>query len=397
MMPFKPEYRWAWVFVTAALTAFAFGALASSIGERRAENLRPIQTPLGEWDTDPAVWGRSFPREYHSWLGIPEDRKADIGYGTGKTKWGGDRNPLDRTPSTGALYTGTSIAGTPGQIKHPISCANCHDPKTLELRVSQPAFLEAMTKRGLETSKVSHQEMRTYVCAQCHATSSLGKEDGRQMIPWSKSATIENAKSIAGIEGIISTYQANGASDWTHPLSGTPLVKLRRPEFELWSQGIHAYRGVSCVDCHMPYRSEGNVRITSHSTPSPLLGDISVSCAVCHRWSEKELRSRVESIQDKTAELQERAGKALLEAHKAVGECAEVGVPEDRLKELRNTLREAQIRWDFIASERSTGFHAPQEAARILGIAIDEARRAESLALKLRMETPSAVRKTAKK
>ena len=33
--------------------------------------------------------------------------------------------------------------------------------------------------------------------------------------------------------------------------------------------------------------------------------------------------------------------------------------------------------WDFVSSENSTGFHSPQEAARILANAIDNARQAQ--------------------
>ena len=43
----------------------------------------------------------------------------------------------------------------------------------------------------------------------------------------------------------------------------------------------------------------------------------------------------------------------------------------------RDFHRRASMRWDFVASENSTGFHAPQEAQRILGQAIDYARRGQ--------------------
>ena len=42
-------------------------------------------------------------------------------------------------------------------------------------------------------------------------------------------------------------------------------------EFELWSQGIHARAGVSCADCHMPYKREGAIKVSDHHVRSPLL------------------------------------------------------------------------------------------------------------------------------
>jgi nitrite reductase (cytochrome c-552) len=44
--------------------------------------------------------------------------------------------------------------------------------------------------------------------------------------------------------------------------------------------------------------------------------------------------------------------------------------------------RKAQWRVDFVNAENSLGFHAPQEAARILGEAIDYARQGQIAALK---------------
>jgi formate-dependent nitrite reductase cytochrome c552 subunit len=41
------------------------------------------------------------------------------------------------------------------------------------------------------------------------------------------------------------------------------------------------------------------------------------------------------------------------------------------------------MRWDFISSENSTGFHSPQEAARVLGDALNFARMAQLSAERL--------------
>ena len=61
----------------------------------------------------------------------------------------------------------------------------------------------------------------------------------------------------------------------------------------------------------------------------------------------------------------------------------QAGASEGQLKEALHLQRRGQMRWDSISSENSTGFHSPQEAARILADAIDYARQAEITVLKL--------------
>ncbi|MCY5102924.1 ammonia-forming cytochrome c nitrite reductase subunit c552, partial [Salmonella enterica subsp. enterica serovar 1,4,[5],12:i:-] len=53
------------------------------------------------------------------------------------------------------------------------------------------------------------------------------------------------------------------------------------------------------------------------------------------------------------------------------------GVTEDQLIEVFELQRKAQFRIDFVNAENSMGFHAPQEAARLLGEAIDYARQGQ--------------------
>jgi nitrite reductase (cytochrome c-552) len=48
------------------------------------------------------------------------------------------------------------------------SCADCHDPDTMELRITRPALKNALEARGIDLGKATRQDMRTYVCAQCH-------------------------------------------------------------------------------------------------------------------------------------------------------------------------------------------------------------------------------------
>jgi nitrite reductase (cytochrome c-552) len=164
--------------------------------------------------------------------------------------------------------------------------------------------------------------------------------------------------------------------DWKHARSGAEVIKAKHPEFELWSQGIHARSGVSCADCHMPYVREGAVKISDHRVASPLLS-ISRSCQTCHRFPEAELKARVEAIQDRTKALLDRAEDALVQLIGDLEKARTAGVPEDRLKPVFEFQRKAQWRVDCINAENSMGFHAPQEAARVLGEAIDYSRQGQ--------------------
>lgn len=219
----------------------------------------------------------------------------------------------------------------------------------------------------------SRQEMRTYVCAQCHVEYYFrGKTEKYLVFPWAKGLKIENIEAY---------YDEIKFSDWQHEITGAPMVKIQHPEFELWSSGNHARSGVGCADCHMPYRRVGAVKITDHWIRSPLLNVQNV-CMTCHRQSEAELRARVLEAQDRTYQLLTQAEHAIVDAMAAIEKAMAEGVTHQALAEARGLHRKAQIRWDFISAENSMGFHSPQEAVRILGDAIDHARQAEIAALK---------------
>jgi nitrite reductase (cytochrome c-552) len=215
--------------------------------------------------------------------------------------------------------------------------------------------------------------MRSYVCGQCHAEYYFKGKNKVLTFPWSQGRTIDE------IEEHYNSYQF---SDWSHKETGAPMIKIQHPEFELWGTGIHARSGVSCTDCHMPYMREGSLKISDHWIRSPLI-DINNSCQTCHNWAEAELKDRILNIQNKTANLLRRSENALLSAINAIKEAKNKGFTDSQLNEALHLHRKAQMRWDFISSENSTGFHSSQESARILAEAIDFARRAEIHAITL--------------
>jgi nitrite reductase (cytochrome c-552) len=171
--------------------------------------------------------------------------------------------------------------------------------------------------------------------------------------------------------------------DYKHAETGAPILKAQHPEFELWSQGVHARSGVACADCHMPYQRDGAAKISDHWVRSPLL-NINSACQTCHRVSEEEIRARVDAIQQRNFDLMQRGGVAIVALIDAIVAAKKAGATEAQLQPALELQRKAQWRLDFIAAENSMGFHAPQEAAMVLGEALDYARQGEVAAARWR-------------
>ena len=258
------------------------------------------------------------------------------------------------------------------EVSHPVACIDCHDPQTMQLRITRPAFMEgirvAKASQGIQNFDVNRdatrQEMRAYVCGQCHVEYYFKGPEKELTFPWQNGLKIEN---------IVAYYDEVKHKDWTHAQSGADVLKAQHPEFEMYNQGIHARSGVSCADCHMPYIREGAMKISSHHVRSPLLS-INQSCQTCHKASEDELKFRVETIQERTYKLRGIAMDALVQLIQDISGAKNAGATDEQLAEARKQQRLAQFYLDFVEAENSMGFHAPAEAARILGESINFSR-----------------------
>jgi nitrite reductase (cytochrome c-552) len=245
----------------------------------------------------------------------------------------------------------------------------------MQLRISRPAFIEgiqeAKAHEGIKNYDVNtmatRQEMRSFVCAQCHVEYYFKGPEKRLTFPWSNGLKADE---------ILAYYKDVAFKDWTHAETGSPLLKAQHPEFEMWNQGIHARSGVACADCHMPYKREGAIKISDHHVRSPLL-NINRACQTCHKWSEPELKARVETIQDRTFEMRNRAMDAVVALIGDLKAAKERGASPEQLAPGQGFHRQAQFLFDFVEAENSTGFHAPQEAARVLAQSIDLARQGQ--------------------
>lgn len=279
---------------------------------------------------------------------------------------------------------------------HPITCIDCHEPASQQLRVTKPGFLRGIDALARSSEPVPHlpsierwrrgdrqaaynpnrdasrQELRSMVCGQCHVEYYCGPKM-TLFFPWNQGLKVEQIEATYN-----ETRFPDGHRffDFKHAKTGAEVLKAQHPEFELWSQGIHARSGVACADCHMPYMREGAVKISDHQVRSPLL-NISRACQTCHRFPEGELQARVEIIQDRTHQLMLRAEEACVQLIHDLEAAQKAGLGDTALQPVLALQRQAQWRIDFINAENSMGFHAPQEAARILGEAIDYGRQGQ--------------------
>lgn len=261
------------------------------------------------------------------------------------------------------------------EVTHPVACIDCHDSSTMQLRITRPAFIEGI--RNLKASQgvkdfdvnksATRQEMRTYVCAQCHVEYHFKGKEKRLVFPWSKGLKVQD---------MLAFYDESQHKDWIHAETGAAVLKAQHPEFEMWNQGVHARAGVACADCHMPYKREGAHKISDHHVRSPLL-NINRACQTCHKWPEEELRQRVQINQERTYNMRNLAMNALIDFIVEIKSAKAAGASDEELAAARDFQRKAQFYLDFVEAENSMGFHAPQEAVRILGESIDFSRKGQ--------------------
>lgn len=416
MRKLKAWQSWA-IFGGAMIAVFGLGLLAASVTERRAEivsiyaNKKDKLKPL---EARNKMYEGNYPREYQTWLNTADTTFKSEFNGSEAVDvlearpemvifWAGYAFSRDYTTPRGHMHavedmTRTLRTGHPGvdgesdiqpatcwtckspdvprmmqavgvdkfysskwsamgsEIVNPIGCADCHDPETMSLHISRPALIEAFQRQGKDITKATHQEMRSLVCAQCHVEYYF-KGDGKYLtFPWDQGMTMEDAERY---------YDEANYYDYIHPLSKTPILKAQHPDFETAQQGIHAQRGVSCADCHMPYMSEGGVKFSDHHITSPL-AHIDRTCQTCHRESEEVLRQNVYDRQRKVNEVRNQLEAELCKAHLEAEFAWKKGATEAEMQPVLKAIRQSQWRWDYGVATHGAAFHAPQEITRIL-------------------------------
>ncbi|MCL2502294.1 MAG: ammonia-forming cytochrome c nitrite reductase [Bacteroidales bacterium] len=410
------------LFIASMAVVFFLGLVTSSLMERRAEVVSVFNNKRVEITGIEArneVFGENYPRQYRSWrntertdfrsefnsseaddilaerpnmvvlwAGHPfskdylaprghmhavEDVRVSLRTGAPMSEDEGPQNAscyscktpdILRFTEDGAeeFYT-HKWAAYGDEMINPIGCADCHEPENMNLQITRHALIEAFERQGKDIKKATLQEMRSLVCAQCHVEYYF-RGDGKYItLPWDKGITMEDMENY---------YDEIGFSDFIHALSRAPIIKAQHPDYEIAELGIHGQRGVSCADCHMPYKSEGGVKFSDHHVRSPL-AMIDRTCQVCHRQSEETLRNNVYERQRKASETRNRLETELTKAHIEAKYAWDKGATQAQMQDVLQLLRQSQWRWDFGVASHGGSFHAPQEVQRILACGLDRA------------------------
>ncbi|HXV74860.1 MAG TPA: ammonia-forming cytochrome c nitrite reductase subunit c552, partial [Candidatus Polarisedimenticolaceae bacterium] len=246
---------------------------------------------------------------------------------------------------------------------HPVACIDCHDPKSMALRVTRPGFvlgIAALAASGAEVPHLpsierwregsrelpydpnrdaSRRELRSYVCGQCHVEYYCA-DKMVLTFPWGNGLRADDLERFWEEQ---SFPDGSRFYDFRHGETGAPVFKVQHPEFELWSQGVHARSGVSCADCHMPYERQGAMKVSSHNVRSPMQ-NINSACQQCHNVEESILRENVAAIQSRTMALMDRAAEAMTDMLDAIREAQAAGASEEALAEIFALQRKAMWR-----------------------------------------------------
>ncbi|MFY0598955.1 MAG: ammonia-forming cytochrome c nitrite reductase [Cyclobacteriaceae bacterium] len=412
------------LFSTTLIAVLLLSILANNIIGRKVESQFAYQPQVKVGQNEPRneVWGENFPRQYQSFMrtrdtsfvsqmngsklrdaleenpelvvlwagyGFSKDYNQPRGHGyaiedlrnslrtggpTGKgtgpmpsTCWSCKSPDVPRLMNEIGIkefYSG-KWADKGSEVVNNIGCADCHNPKTMSLQISRPALIEAFQSMGKNVDQATHQEMRSLVCAQCHVEyyfdkKSPGKEGVPYLtFPWKEGMTVEDMESY---------YDKIEFADWTHSVSKAPMLKAQHPGYELYLTGVHAKRGVSCADCHMPYKAEGGQKFTDHHIRSPL-ANVANSCQVCHRQEKEDLMSDVYERQGKIKKTQSDLEKLLVKAHMEAKKAWELGATEAQMESILADIRHAQWRWDYSVASHGGSFHSPVEVSRIVSTA----------------------------
>jgi nitrite reductase (cytochrome c-552) len=140
-------------------------------------------------------------------------------------------------------------------------------------------------------------------------------------------------------------------------------------QYDGWQKASH-HGAATCVDCHLP-----------HSFLAKYLAKASNGWHHSKGFTLQDFEEPIRIKPGNSAILLERGGQALVGLLDAVAAAKARGATAEQLAPALALQRKAQWRLDFIAAENSMGFHAPQEAARVLGEAIDHARQGQIAAL----------------
>lgn len=262
-----------------------------------------------------------------------------------------------------------------------VSCRDCHNPKDNSLH-----YMDLMgdALNTLDAKDPSENQMRNVVCGQCHSTYAIEKTDGKAtdlFMPWEGGSYGD-----VSVENIIETIEGDSKNlEWTQELTGLKLGYIRHPEFELYTRrSIHYVNGVTCVDCHQPYKIEDDKKVSDHNVMSPLDNQMQ-ACRPCHPGrTTEQLKEDVFHIQDNFIGALLNAGYSAVANAQLIRLVNESNIPttgaeSEAYGRAVQMYKQAFYRVAYSAGENSVGFHNPPEANRILADALAYSTRADQI------------------
>lgn len=327
---------------------------------------------------NPAIWGRSYPDEYRTWLKTQNDRPRGKSVYKRGGAGGATYDKLSEYPYLALLYAGWGFGveyneprghmhmlndqveidksrlksgGVCLTCKTPYSpkmfaekgpalfsmpyeqaaalitskdgrigptCVDCHDPANMELKPLRTADLEQL--RTLGKTDLNYGDIRSLVCAQCHSsyiiTRDLDMKANGLILPWKYGAW-----GALSVEGMIAEIENDPANlEWKQSVTGLKLGFIRHPEYEMYSNGsTHWAKSVACSSCHMEINKNArDESYFSHNVISPLATDMR-QCLDCHvNLNATQLRSAALTIQKESVREMNTAGYATAVAAKLI-------------------------------------------------------------------------------
>jgi nitrite reductase (cytochrome c-552) len=132
----------------------------------------------------------------------------------------------------------------------------------MNLRISRPTLLEAFEAMGRDIEEVSHQEMRSLVCAQCHVEYYFNKEIAEGVdylvFPWKNGTTIEGHGKVSTMNWVFPDWNTRHYEPGTH----TCLKDSAHPDYEIYLNSCHCQRvcPVPIAICLFSVRGDRNLR-----------------------------------------------------------------------------------------------------------------------------------------
>ncbi|MBW3139679.1 ammonia-forming cytochrome c nitrite reductase subunit c552 [Ferrimonas balearica] len=246
------------------------------------------------------------------------------------------------------------------EMSNTIGCADCHQPGSDALQLARPHARHAMEKIHLPFEQQDEAMQGAQTCGQCHVTYYFQPEaNNRVNIPWIFGSTADEIERY---------YDTRRFYEWLHPISRTPMLKARHPDFETWSRSPHAEAGATCIDCHMPKRADGNGHAYTDHNVGHALDNFELTCAGCHdskgalSATLAQSKARIEAARD-TVEM------LLVQAHYDAKAAWDAGAEWAQMDSPLMDIRHAQWRWDFAVASHGIHAHNPEEGLALLAVA----------------------------